>query len=85
MTYTYDGNGNMTTMIDEDSFTTDYNYDVVNQLIGVHYADGNTISYTYDSAGHIIDMTEWIGITTFEMDVLGRLIKETDYTWNALK
>ena len=54
-TYTYDGNGNITS-ISDGTYTTTYAYDSANQLIQENNQAGNyTYSYTYDNAGNITE------------------------------
>ncbi len=51
--FTYDSNGNLTSMTDWTG-TTQYTYDILNQLTRVDDSCGNTILYFYDNAGNII-------------------------------
>jgi len=50
--FTYDGNGNLTSMTDWTG-TTRYTYDVFDHLTAVDYPDGNVIMYGYDLVGNI--------------------------------
>ena len=57
--YRYDFRGNVvsiTTTLGEQSFTTDYDYDASNQLIGMTYPDGRSVDYVYDLAGRLINV-----------------------------
>ena len=38
------------------AYATDYEYDDLDRLIKVDYDDGETVIYTYDSAGNIINI-----------------------------
>lgn len=51
--FTYDGNGNLTSMTDWTG-TTHYTYDILDQLTRVDDSRGNTILYFYDNAGNVI-------------------------------
>jgi len=50
--FTYDGNGNLTSMTDWTG-TTRYAYDDLDRLTAVDYPDGNVIIYGYDLVGNI--------------------------------
>ncbi|MGB2865787.1 MAG: RHS repeat-associated core domain-containing protein, partial [Sedimentisphaerales bacterium] len=52
VSFTYDGNGNLTSMTDWTG-TTSYAYDDLDRLTAVDYPDGNVIMYGYDLVGNI--------------------------------
>ncbi|MBU7005610.1 DNRLRE domain-containing protein [Phosphitispora fastidiosa] len=67
--YTYNGAGNrdsFTQTVEDMVYTTDYEYDPLNQLIGVDNPNGGQVTYDYDPAGNRIKMTKTEGdcITT---------------------
>jgi RHS repeat-associated protein/uncharacterized repeat protein (TIGR01451 family) len=49
--YVYDSRGNRTSMTTADGVTA-YQYDALNQLIGVTYPGGRNVTYAYDPAGN---------------------------------
>lgn len=89
--YRYDGNGNLTAMIDEDGFETLYEYNLANKLSHIRYSDGRTVELSYGPLRRLKEMRDWLGITTIETDAIGRVVKVTDheeksvgYEWDAL-
>ena len=55
--YTYDALGNRTSMTTLEGKTT-YDYDALEQLVGVTYPDGDTDTYEYDRSGNRITVTK---------------------------
>ncbi|MEI7900906.1 MAG: RHS repeat-associated core domain-containing protein, partial [bacterium] len=55
--YVYDSRGNRTSMTTAEGVTA-YQYDAINQLIGVTYPGGRTVTYAYDAAGNRTVVTE---------------------------
>jgi len=55
--YTYDANGNPTSMTTLEG-TTEYQYDAMGRLIGVAYPDASCTDYEYDSAGNRLAVTD---------------------------
>jgi YD repeat-containing protein len=82
--YTYDDNGNMETKKDAENVTVTYIYDELNRLEEIQFPDPlQNISYTYDdpqsqnSIGRLSSMTDPLGTTWYDYDVMGRIIMET--------
>jgi RHS repeat-associated protein len=50
--YTYDGSGNLATMVDARGKTTTYAYDAAAHMTGLTDPDSGTIGWTYDNLGH---------------------------------
>jgi len=75
----YDGNGNLIQKTDEDGYVTEYEYSPVNLVSKASYADGKTATYLYDGTGDLIRMVDWVGETTFEYDLLDRLLNVNDH------
>lgn len=72
--YTYDENGNITSVTD-DAGITDYTYDPLDRLLTVDYPTGATVQYAYDVRGN--RRTENASIAT------PLQLVETDYTYNV--
>ena len=75
----YDGNGNLIQKTDEDGYVTEYKYSPVNLVTKASYADGKEATYLYDGTGDLIRMVDWVGETTFEYDLLDRLLNVNDH------
>ncbi len=76
--FDYDGNANLTKLVDRDNRQTDLVYDPLNQLTdvtqGVGTAVAATTSYRYDLHGNLERVIDGEGhTTTFENDDLGRV------------
>ncbi len=52
--YTYDGVGQLTGVVQPDGTTLSYNYDAAHRLVGVTDAKGNSVNYTLDNVGNRI-------------------------------
>ncbi len=66
--FTYDQNGNMTSMTDENGIVTTYGYDKLNRLISVDIAGGSSYTYGYDVFGLRNSVTK-DGVTTTYLNV----------------
>ena len=77
-TYTYDGNGNITAIMDEDQNQTTVRYDLNNLPVSMNYSDGKEAAFRYNKRGELVEIRDWNGVTYMERDVLGRLTKVTD-------
>ncbi len=63
--YTYDANGNIRTVKDNNTnVTTTYTYDKLNRLIGSSTSNGKSATYTYDKASNIVSKTTTVNGTT---------------------
>ncbi len=83
-TYSYDANRNMTSKTDANSITTTYVYDALNRQTSIQFPDSTqNINYYYDdplypnSKGRLSSMTDMSGITWYDYDKMGWVIKET--------
>jgi RHS repeat-associated protein len=88
--YQYDANGNMTCKVDPDQIVSNYVYDVLNNLIEVQYGNDKKVTYQYNATNSVVGMSDWNGITTYEVDPLGRILSVVDpqhrkigYEWNS--
>lgn len=77
--YDYDENGNLISVADRDGNTTNYEYDPTNLLKQITYDDGKEVEFEYNAIGQLIQMQDWLGTTSMELDPLGRLLKVTDF------
>lgn len=71
--YTYDGNGNRTTMTDATGVTT-YGYDARNRQTSKQLPGGQTLSVTYDAVGNTTSSTDAGGTTNYGYDQANQLI-----------
>ena len=83
--FVYDENGNLISKTDEDGYVTEYSYSPVNLVSGINYNGAKQASYIYNGTGELIEMTDWNGTTTFERDLLNRLVKVTDHDNNVVE
>ena len=83
-TYTYDVNGNRTSMTSLDGTTT-YEYDAAGQLIAVTFPDNRQISYTYDKAGNRVTVTDDGISTSYTSNEMNQytVVGEAVYTYDA--
>lgn len=72
--YTYDLNGNRTSMIDPTGLTT-YTYDALNRLTSITNNKGQVTSFTYDSLSRRSSMTHANGVvTSYTYDAASQLL-----------
>src|SRR5262249_18931287 len=72
--YTYDLNGNRTSMIDPTGLTT-YSYDALNRLTLMTNNKGQTTTFTYDALGRRSSMTHANGVVTnYSYDAASQLL-----------
>ncbi len=72
--YTYDLNGNRTSMIDPTGLTT-YAYDALNRLTSITNNQGRVTSFTYDALGRRTSMTHANGVvTSYTYDTASQLL-----------
>lgn len=83
-TYKYDGNGNLSSKTDADGHTTEYTYDSLDLVKSINYNGEKSVSYRYNATGDLIYMKDWLGETTFEVDLMHRMKKATDHNGNTV-
>ncbi len=77
--YTYDANGNLTSMTGSAGHTTKYVYDADNEKTAVEEPSGSTTETAYDSAGQVISQIDGDKHTTKYMrNVLEQVTEVTD-------
>ncbi|MCL2820409.1 MAG: DUF6531 domain-containing protein [Oscillospiraceae bacterium] len=84
-TYSYDETGNVSSKLDKEGFLTKYAYNVTNQLEEVVYADGNSVKLSYNQLKQLTEVKDWLGITSIDVDELGRARKVTDHNGNEVQ
>jgi RHS repeat-associated protein len=73
-TFLYDELGRLTEAEDGHGDAIDYSYDLAEQLTGLVYPNGKSISRTFDKAGRLATVTDWLaGTTTFAYDANSNL------------
>lgn len=77
--YEYDEIGNIISKTDYDGFMTRYDYDTESNLTGIQYADGKAVKMSYNPLKQLVEIQDWLGVTTIVPDALGRALKVTDY------
>ena len=83
-TYAYDGNGNLVSKTDADGYVTQYSYTALDLAKKINYNGAKEASYQYNKVGELVQMNDWTGTNTFELDLLGRLQKMTDHKGNTV-
>jgi YD repeat-containing protein len=83
--YTYNALGQVLTVTDGDGITTDYAYDAIGRLIGVHEPQfknpATDIQYSYNDDDQVTQTTTPTGNITYQYDpTTHRLTSETDLT-----
>ena len=81
--YVYDGNGNLVSKTDADGYVTQYSYTALDLVKKINYNGVKEVSYQYNKVGELVQMDDWTGTNTFELDLLGRLQKMTDHKGNT--
>jgi RHS repeat-associated protein len=77
-TYTYDADGNQTSVNDALGRVTTYTYDALNRLTMTTYPDGTTTSTTYDFRGNPLTETDQAGhVTLYTYDQTGQTTSVT--------
>jgi len=89
--YSYDGNGNITKIVDGEQNTTVVTYDLNNLPVQIQYGADKNTKFRYNSRGQLVEMQDWTGTTSFTRDMAGRLTKvkvpdgrETGYEYDAM-
>ena len=89
--YTYDPAGRMKAKIDKDGYETSFHYGKDGQVEEICYADGRTVSLTYNAIRQLEEVRDWLGTTKIAMDEAGRIASVTDpygktvgYEWGSM-
>lgn len=84
-TYGYDGNENLVSRTDPDGYVTAYSYNKLDMVTKINYNGGKQVSYAYNAVGDLVEMNDWTGKTSFEVDLLDRITKTTDIKGNKVQ
>ena len=89
--YTYDPAGRMKAKVDKDGYETSFRYGKDGQVEEICYADGRTVSLTYNAIRQLEEVKDWLGTTKIAMDEAGRVSSVTDpygktvgYEWGRM-
>ena len=89
--YTYDPAGRMKAKIDKDGYETSFHYGKDGQVEEICYADGRTVSLTYNAIRQLEEVRDWLGTTKIAMDEAGHIASVTDpygktvgYEWGSM-
>ena len=63
---------------------TQYSYTALDLVKKINYNGAKEVSYQYNKVGELVQMDDWTGTNTFELDLLGRLQKMTDHKGNSV-
>ncbi|MBQ3510603.1 MAG: hypothetical protein IJA90_11385 [Peptococcaceae bacterium] len=77
--YKYDGNGNLIEKTDKDGLVTRYAYSALDLVTNINYNGSKEVNYAYNKVGELVKMDDWLGTTTYELDLLNQLEKVTDH------
>ena len=72
--YTYDGNGNLTSVSDASNRTTSYQYDALNRTVRITAPDSTVTALTHDGGDRVSSVTDPRNLTTnYSYDGFGQL------------
>ena len=63
----------MTSKTDRDGYETAISYGADGQVEEIRYADGRTVSLTYNAIRQLEEVKDWLGTTKIAMDEAGRV------------
>lgn len=70
---------------DPDGYTTEYTYNALDLVTSINYNDAKEVSYRYNATGDLVSMTDWLGTTSFELDLLHQITAATDHKGNRVE
>jgi len=77
--YKYDCDGQHIATLNELGDETEYLYNQLGMLEEIKYPDEKNVSMYYNELNQLEEVHDWLGTTRIENDLLGRIIKTTDY------
>ncbi len=57
---------------------TEYTYNALDMVTHINYNGGKEVSYQYNAVGDLVQMDDWTGTNTFEVDLLNRITAVTN-------
>ena len=89
--YTYDKIGRIHSKVDKDGYATQISYNQTGQLKEIFYGDGRNVKFFYNALRQLEEVKDWLGTTTFLLDMVGRPLSVTDsaggttgYEWGVM-
>lgn len=82
--YSYDCYGRIIKTKDREGFDTLYSYDLMGNTKNIKHADGKKVEYEYNALRQLVQIKDWLGITSIEPDAYGRAVKITDHNNNSV-
>ena len=70
---------------DPDGYTTEYTYNALDLETSINYNNTKEVSYRYNATGDLVSMTDWLGTTTFELNLLHQITAATDHKGNRVE
>ena len=67
-----------------DGYVIEYPCNVLDMVTHINYNGGKEVSYQYNAVGDLVQMDDWTGINTFEVDLLHRITEVTDHKGNKV-
>lgn len=77
--FTYDPCGRLLTKEDAEGFVTKCNYGPMGTIDELIFHSGKSIKCRYDALNRLSQVEDWLGRTTIERDIMGRVTKVVDY------
>ncbi len=77
ITYNYDDDGNLLSVVDSSAGTTSFTYDTLNRQTKKTLPDNSTITYTYDATNDLTSLTDAGGLVTYGYDNLNNMTSLT--------
>ena len=63
---------------------TTFSYNALDLVTSINYNNDKQVTYAYNGAGDLVEMKDWLGETTFEVDLLHQITKTTDHKGKAV-
>ena len=76
---------------DADGYVTQHAYSPLDLVIQTNYNGGKQASFQYNKVGDLVELEDWSGTTSYEVDLLNRITatndrlgKRVEYTYDAV-